>query len=176
MKNEKVIVKKEVKNDTKLLSLNDLSKQLKLGKESVRRAIKKVLPDKLKNGYKTLLNEKEVSEVLNYIKSNQKVHEQVKKEAKENIKSIKTTLMVKKEANDKLVQGLETIKELNLKDQYKVVVNLQKNILNQMKKQFNKIYNFNLKQLNKVKKEEEKKVKVEKMPKFYIAKLDFKKK
>ena len=124
----------DLKNET-TITIKELAKQLKVSDKSIRNIIKQYFPDKLENGKTTFLNEKEVSVILKEYKTNTKRQEQLTSEAGAEVQNTTTNFLEMQEAQTKSLEGVEAIKKLSIKDQYRLSMQIQQNILKQLGEQ-----------------------------------------
>lgn len=82
-----IIVKSE-----KLMNVSAIAESLGVSKDTVRNAISRVFPQKIQNGKTTLLNEAEVTLLLDEIRKNRKVTEQLTFEASSKVANAETSL------------------------------------------------------------------------------------
>lgn len=91
--------------ENNLISIKDLANQLKTSEDTIKNCIKRIMPNKMRNGIKTLLNETETSFIINELKNNQKVVEQLTYEAGSQLEQTKTELMIKEEFQHQIAQA-----------------------------------------------------------------------
>ena len=125
------------------LTTKQLAEQLKVSVDVITNCVRRVMPDKLKKGKTTLFNEIEASTIIKELKSNVKVFEQLTSEAGSEVKNTSTNILEIQEAQEKTIEGVKAIKKLDIRDQYKISMEIQKSILEQLGEQNNKLFEQN---------------------------------
>ena len=89
-----------------LLSVREIAKIYGVSEDTIKNAIRRILPNKMKNGIKTFLNQDEITLISQELKNNQSINNHLTYEVSSQVNKINTELEIKQKEDDGLYSVL----------------------------------------------------------------------
>ena len=121
-----------------LLSVREIAKIYGVSEDTIKNAIRRILPNKMKNGIKTFLNQDEITLISQELKNNQSINNHLTYEVSSQVNKINTELEIKQKEDDILKQAMEILIKRDIEnkktiEQQKITIQEQQKTIEEYK-------------------------------------------